>query len=57
MKRTSTYKMSKALKSSLRLGRYKDNAQRAEWKKAMVNAEIYANSVERHIMGKPGGND
>jgi len=57
MKRTSTYRMSKALKTSLRLGRYKDKEQRDAWKNAMVNAEIYANSVERHVMGKPGGND
>lgn len=57
MKRTSTYKMSKALKSSLRLGRYKNKEQRDAWKNAMIGAEIYANSVERHIMGKPGGND
>jgi len=57
MKRTSTYKMSKALKTSLRLGRYKDKDQRAEWKKAMVNAEIYANSVERVMIGAKNGND
>ena len=57
MKRTATYRMSKALKTSLRMGTYKNKEQRDAWKNAMVNAEIYANSVERNILGKPGGND
>lgn len=57
MKRTSTYRMTKALKTSLALGRYKDKEQKDAWKNAMIGAEIHAASVERHIMGKPGGND
>ena len=57
MKRTSTYKMSKQLKTSLTLGRYKNNQQRNEWKNIMINAELYGRSVERHMMGKSGNND
>lgn len=58
MKRPSTYKMSKRLKTALALGRYTDQNQRSAWKSAMADAEIYAASVERHIMGgKAGGND
>ena len=57
MKRPATYRMSKPLKTSLALGRYKDNVQKNAWKNAMVDAEIHAASVERHIMGKVGSND
>jgi hypothetical protein len=57
MKRPSNYKMSKRLKTALALGRYTDQHQRGAWKSAMTDAEIYAASVERHIMGKVGGND
>jgi hypothetical protein len=57
MKRTSTYRMTKPLKTSLALGRYKDKEQKDAWKNAMIGAEIHAAGVERHIMGKPGGND
>jgi hypothetical protein len=57
MKRNSTYKMSKALKTSLTLGRYKNKQHRDEWKNIMINAEIYGNSVERHTLSKPVAND
>jgi hypothetical protein len=49
--------MSKALKTSLTLGRYKNKDQRDAWKNIMINAEIYGNSVDRHTLGKPVGND
>ena len=54
MKSTSTYKMSKPLKTSLALSKFKDAHQKGAWKKAMINAEIHAKSVERVInLGGP----
>lgn len=47
MKRTSNYKMTKALKTSLALGRFKSKEQKNAWKNAMIDAEIHAASVER----------
>jgi len=40
MKPTSMYKMSKQTKTSLALGHFKDKHARAQWKRAMIEAEI-----------------
>jgi hypothetical protein len=40
MKPTSNYKMSKSLKTSLALGRFKNEEQRHAWKRAMIGAEL-----------------
>jgi hypothetical protein len=45
MKPTSNYKMSKPLKTSLALGRFKNEEQRHAWKRAMIGAEL-AESVK-----------
>jgi len=42
MKPTSMYKMSKQTKTSLALGHFKDKHARAQWKRAMIEAEIEA---------------
>lgn len=55
MKRPSTYKMSKALKTSLALSKFKNREQKNAWKNAMIDAEIHAASVERVI--NLGGKD
>lgn len=49
VKFTSTYKMSKPLKVSLALSKFKDAHQKGAWKKAMIAVEIHAKSVERVI--------
>jgi hypothetical protein len=45
LKPTSTYKMSKQTKTSLALGRFKDEHQRGAWKRAMIDAELQAKVV------------
>jgi hypothetical protein len=55
MKRLSTYKMSKALKVSLALTKFKNKEQKDAWKNAMIDAEIHASNVERVI--NIGGKD
>ncbi len=47
MKPTSTYKMTKTTKRSLALGRFKTEHQRHEWKRAMIGAELAAESARR----------
>lgn len=42
MKPTSNYKMSKPLKTSLALGKFKDAHHKGEWKRAMIGAELAA---------------
>jgi hypothetical protein len=49
VKFTSTYKMSKPLKVSLALSKFKDAHQKGAWKKAMIAVEIHAKNVERVI--------
>jgi hypothetical protein len=41
-KPTANYKMSKPLKTSLALGQFKNKDQKAQWKRAMIDAEIEA---------------
>jgi hypothetical protein len=41
-KPTANYKMSKPLKTSLALGGFKDQHLKAQWKRAMIDAEIEA---------------
>lgn len=41
-KPTSNYKMSKPLKTSLALSRFQGQHQKAQWKRAMIDAEIEA---------------
>jgi hypothetical protein len=40
MKSGSNYKMSKQLKTSLALGKFKDAHARGQWKRAMIEAEL-----------------
>jgi hypothetical protein len=42
IKPTATYKMSKPLKTSLALSRFSSDEQRANWKRAMIQAELFA---------------
>ena len=49
MKFTSTYKMSKALKTHLALAKFKDAHQKGAWKRAMIEAEIHSRTVERVV--------
>ena len=57
MKRTSTYKMSKRLKTMLALMPFHDKAEKDRWKSYMINAEVTAASVDRVVIGKSGSND
>lgn len=41
-KPTANYKMSKPLKTSLALGKFQDQHQKAQWKRAMIDAEVEA---------------
>jgi hypothetical protein len=47
MKPTSTYKMTKTTKRSLALGKFKNEQQRHDWKRAMIGAELAAESARR----------
>jgi hypothetical protein len=40
MKPTANYRMSKTTKTSLALGKFKDEHQRGAWKRAMIDAEL-----------------
>jgi hypothetical protein len=42
MKPTANYRMSKQLKTSLALGKFKDAHQHGAWKRAMIDAELSA---------------
>jgi hypothetical protein len=42
LKPTSNYRMSKTLKASLALSKFKDLDQRHAWKRAMIQAELAA---------------
>ena len=42
LKPTANYKMSKATKTSLALGKFKDEHQKGAWKRAMIGAELAA---------------
>ncbi len=50
-KPTANYKMSKALKTSLALGTFKDAHQKAQWKRAMIDAEIEATKKPKITKG------
>ena len=45
LKPTSNYKMSKTLKTSLALGKFKDEHQRHAWKRACIDAELCSKIV------------
>lgn len=47
MKPTATYKMTKTTKRGLALGRFKTDQQRHDWKRAMIGAELAAESARR----------
>lgn len=51
---TSTYKMSKPLKASLALGKFKDAHQKGQWKRAMIDAEIEANKKTKSVKSDRG---
>jgi hypothetical protein len=42
LKPTSTYKMSKPLKTSLALSKLQDPHKKGQWKRAMIDAELSA---------------
>ena len=48
MKPTSNYKMSKPLKTSLALSKFKSLEQRHQWKRAMIDAELCSKIVVKH---------
>jgi len=52
MKRTSTYKMPKSLKTMLALLPFHDKEEKARFKNRMINAHIHASKVERASPGK-----
>ena len=45
LKPTSNYKMSKPLKTSLALSKFKSLEQRHQWKRAMIDAELCSKIV------------
>ena len=47
MKPTANYRMSKSLKASLALSHFKTEEQRAQWKRAMIGAELAASVQPR----------
>jgi hypothetical protein len=47
LKATSSYKMSKPLKTSLALSHFSSNEQRSAWKRAMIGAELAAEHARR----------
>ena len=47
LKPTSNYKMSKTLKTSLALGKFKDEHQRHAWKRACIDAELCSKIVAK----------
>lgn len=57
MKRTSTYKMSKRLKTMLALMKFDNAEEKIRFKHRMINAEIQASTSERVSIGVKGGND
>jgi hypothetical protein len=52
LKPTANYKMSKQLKTSLALGRFKDTHSRNAWKRAMIQAELSAAMQPKREKGK-----
>jgi hypothetical protein len=50
-KPTSNYKMSKPLKTSLALSNFKDQHLKAQWKRAMIDAEIEASKKPKATKG------
>jgi hypothetical protein len=48
LKPTSNYKMSKSLKTSLALSKFKNKEQRDQWKRAMIDAELCSKIVVKH---------
>ena len=48
LKPTSNYKMSKPLKTSLALSKFKSLDQRHQWKRAMIDAELCSKIVVKH---------
>lgn len=54
LKPTANYKMSKPLKTSLALGKFRDEHARAEWKRAMIGAELAEAPQPRREKGRKG---
>jgi hypothetical protein len=50
-----TFKLSKATKTSLALGKFKDEHARGQWRRAMIDAE-YTASIVPKITKKERGN-
>lgn len=50
-KPTANYRMSKPLKTSLALGKFKDEHHKAQWKRAMIDAEIEATKKPKITKG------
>jgi len=48
LKPTSNYRMSKPLKTSLALSKFKSLDQRHQWKRAMIDAELCSKIVVKH---------
>jgi hypothetical protein len=51
LKPTSNYKMSKSLKTSLALSKFKSLDQRHQWKRAMIDAELCSKIVPKSTKG------
>jgi hypothetical protein len=47
LKPTANYKMSKSLKTSLALGKFRNEHDRGAWKRAMIGAELAAQFVPK----------
>ena len=45
LKPTKSYKMSKRLKTTLALGKFRNANERSAWKRAMIGAELAASVV------------
>jgi hypothetical protein len=57
MKTTATFRISKRSKTMAALLKPHNKGENKSFLKAMVHAEAIAQSTERHMMGKAGGND
>ncbi len=57
LKPTSTYKMSKQLKTALALHKFKDTHDRGEWKRIMIQAELASALQPRKEKGRRGSEE
>jgi hypothetical protein len=57
MRPTANFKISKQTKRFMALGRFKNDQERHAYKNAMIQAELSAQSMERHVVGGKASNN